>query len=347
MHLRCFCFVLAFSMIETTRTFALSAIRVWDNTLPSETLSILHKQAAQRGLGHHIFKRAKNRNDQDSGLNSPIEQALDDLLTQLNDTSPIVEYWSRQEWKHIEAHADIDELLVRQQQHHQIPMKELSFRHPKNGHVLYLQVGFSVHGPTCLFPTCQFGGDLVRNADQIPVVTVPAVPSRLLRFQGDFLHAVPRPFDIWFRKFVVGVGETEPIEQWGRSVILFNTWEEEHGGPLDVSTINLEKEMTFCFNDRDEAQAISAICQNLDYVNANDIKMWKEMKILQNSNLSSEDGCVDEAIPNYSPAKIWLLGDYPRRKSQSRTVKVAAPEQQMRNALEERSQVYETILEQL
>ena len=238
-------------------------------------------------------------------------------------------------------------------------MKDLTFRYPKNGHVLYLQVGSSVQGPTCLFPTCQFGGDLLRknnnqnnrNNDQIPVVTVPAVPSRLLRFQGDFLHAVPRPFDIWFRKFVVGVGETEPIEEWGRSVILFNTWEEEHDGPLDVLPIDLGKEMEFCNDDGDDAREDSTTCQNLDYMNANAIEEWKEMEIRRNSNLSNIAECdksgADETITDYSPAKIWLLGDYPRRKSQTRTVKVAAPEQQMRTALEERSHVYETILKQL
>ena len=77
--------LLALFIFENTRTFALSthtpSIRVWDNTLPSKTLSILNKQASQRGLGHHIFRRTKIQNDQETVLQSPIEQALDDLLT--------------------------------------------------------------------------------------------------------------------------------------------------------------------------------------------------------------------------------------------------------------------------
>merc|ERR1712071_711691 len=103
---------------------------------------------------------------------SPLEQTLDDLLTKCNDTSPIVEYWSRQEWKHIEAHADIDELLVREQKKQK---EHLTFRYPKHGHVLYLQVGSSVRGPTCLFQTCQSGGDLLSS----PSSTMPSISQRI------------------------------------------------------------------------------------------------------------------------------------------------------------------------
>ena len=312
-------------------------VKVWDNTLRPETVSILHNQASQRGLGHSIFKRSSDRS-----ILSPIEQTLDNLLTSLNDTSPIVEYWSRQEWRHIEAHADIDELLVRDQQKQQTPMNDLTFRFPKNGHVLYLQVGSSVQGPTCLFPKCHFGSDLLGKTDdkndnnEVSVITVPAVPSRLLRFQGDLLHAVPRPADLWFRKFVVGTGETEPEEEWGRSVILFNTWRDEDDGPLNVlpESINEETSVT----DRTKLEARS-------------VEEWQEMPIHQHMsdkimNPDSEDEeCLNnEDEMDYSTAKVWLLGDYARRNCQTRTVKLFAPESQMRKALEDRSTVYETFL---
>jgi len=61
----------------------------------------------------------------------------------------------------------------------------------------------------------------------IEVITVPDVPGRLLRFQGDYLHAVPRPTDVWFLSFVQGVPKYNPEEEWGRSEVLFNTWRDE------------------------------------------------------------------------------------------------------------------------
>jgi hypothetical protein len=40
---------------------------------------------------------------------TPLEAAIDSLLTSINDTSPIVEYWSRKNYINMDAHADIDE----------------------------------------------------------------------------------------------------------------------------------------------------------------------------------------------------------------------------------------------
>jgi hypothetical protein len=71
------------------------------------------------------------------------------------------------------------------------------------------------------------------KSGSVELVTIPAVPGRLLRFEGDSLHAVPRPANLWLLKFVQGAANYEPEEEWGRSVILFNTWDEP---PLDVPT---------------------------------------------------------------------------------------------------------------
>ena len=371
-------------------------VQIWDNTLPTETLAFLHEQASQRGLGHNIFKRSQTKsaiNNKSKKSESiayldnlsltPIEQVLDELLNQLNDTSPIVEYWSRQEWKHIEAHADIDELLVREQQKKN---EKLTFRYPQNGHVLYLQVGSSVRGPTCLFPTCRSGGDLLRSQNTndnsntikeddndiiIPLITVPAVPSRLLRFHGSLLHTVPRPTDLWFRKFVVGTGETEPFEEWGRSVILFNTWNSNYNddddesavGPHDVFPVHNECNT----NNSNDCKAD----QNLDKISVNQKEKWRETPVHSMNTFHSDQNVMEKAshlddelmntkslevqkgVANESDdlemtfdasAKIWLLGDYSRRNCTGRTIKLLASESQLRYALDDDSIAFETFL---
>ena len=109
--------------------------------------------------------------------------------------------YARQEWRSIEAHADVDEFLAKKEDA-EGKGTVTSFRYPVNGHVLYLQKGSQVRGPTCVFPDRRSGGELLREGNDVEVFTVPAVPGRLLRFRGDYLHAVPRPTDLWFLKFI-------------------------------------------------------------------------------------------------------------------------------------------------
>ena len=73
--------------------------------------------------------------------------------------------------------------------------RTLSFQYPDKGHVLYVQVGTNIRGPACLFANATCGGDLLRR-NSVELVTVPALPGRLLQFRGNVLHAVPRPADL-------------------------------------------------------------------------------------------------------------------------------------------------------
>jgi hypothetical protein len=73
--------------------------------------------------------------------------------------------------------------------------RTLSFQYPDKGHVLYVQVGTNIRGPTCLFANATCGGDLLRR-NSVELVTVPALPGRLLQFRGNVLQAVPRPADL-------------------------------------------------------------------------------------------------------------------------------------------------------
>jgi hypothetical protein len=219
--------------------------------------------------GSSIFvHRGRNRSDADQL--TPIEQALDSFLNAYYDHGEddidenenreiVVEYWCRQEHLNLEAHADVDEVWFERSCKRMADAN--GFRYPAIAHVLYLTKPTLGLGPTCVFPP-KVSSDHKNSSitEEIEsVVTIPAVPGRVLRFPGDALHAVPKPADVWFSQND-GVGDNEEDEddeeeegddaeeededdyeidgerddeEWDeeddddeeRSVILFNTWE--------------------------------------------------------------------------------------------------------------------------
>lgn len=291
-------------------------VQVYDNVIPESARDILHIAASKSGLGHKVFTRPISN----PGQHPAIERALDAILSELGDEADdenkqYVEYWTRQEWRHIEAHADVDEHLAKYQDkailNGEMDLNQVRYRYPKNGHVLYLKIGNQVRGPTCIFPDVQSGGDLLTGADdqikETNLVTVPAVNGRLLRFEGNALHSVPRPADLWFLSFVRGAPEHAPEDEWGRSVILFNTWMDEP--PKDVPLHETIPE--------DDLQSL-----------VNDANLWTKVFPKEdddhvcNTEIIEEKGLEsDKAL---SKVKIWLLGNDRRRNHQMRTVNLAA-----------------------
>ncbi|KAL3915653.1 MAG: hypothetical protein SGILL_005546 [Bacillariaceae sp.] len=288
-------------------------ILVWDNVLSPGVCSTLHQTSSRLGLGHRVFSRRGTESAHNSNV---VEQVLDSILKELGDDSEHVEYWTRQEWRSIHAHADVDEYLAKRKS-----AEEADFRYPHMGHVLYLQVGEKVRGPTCVFPHRRSGGELLRPISKesedtsIELVTVPAVEGRLLRFQGDYLHAVPRPTDLWLLSFVQGSPDFSPEEEWGRSVVLFNTWGSNP--PLEVP---IDEKLD------DGVDSGEASCNNLDTWSS---VFAKQRKVETTSSQEEEDKVN---------AKIWLLGDLRRRDHQMQTVKLSAPKS-IRTALFEESHV--------
>lgn len=315
-------------------------VQVWNDVIDVDTQNSLHEASCQIGLGHRVFSRKKKTklrrgdgegdhgrdyDDDDDASRGPtnhIEKTIDDILTELGDTSAFVEYWTRQEWRSIEAHADVDEYLAkRQQKQNQNP----EFRYPDHGHVLYLKVGEKVRGPTCVFPGRRSGGDLLRNIEpsssalasmssssRVELVTVPAVPGRLLRFQGDCLHAVPRPTDLWLLTFVQGAPQFEPESEWGRSVILFNTWSDKPPADVPIS----------CQISTKDDEVVDDSIQTLSSTSCRDKSSWGDESI-DDGPLPSLDG--DDEEEGIS-AKIWLLGDLKRRDHAMKTLKLEAPQ---------------------
>jgi len=342
-YLICIIFYLSPSLaLSSTASTAARETAVFDNVLPEQSCDLLHNDATKVGLGHKAFTRPLiNPNER-----SNIERVLDKILTEIGDVpagndEQYVEYWTRQEWRHIEAHADVDENLAKQQDMELMKNGELAnidestFRYPTNGHVLYLKVGSEVRGPTCVFPSRSSGGALLKpvSGDNhvslgVELITVPAKNGRLLRFEGSALHAVPRPADIWFLSFVKGAAKYTPEEEWGRSVILFNTWTKipPRRVPLD------EKSPSIGSSDDDEVGDGTV----------NDFLSWSETFSYDQRVSSEEEECTaakakDETEPP-KKVKVWLLGNERRRGYPMRTVKLSGSEL-VREALHQTHQV--------
>lgn len=340
--------VKSLSAATTTSSSSSSPVTVYDNVLPKESCDILHEIASKSGLGHKAFSRPLSSSPSLQNLDSPtmIETTLDAILTALGDDSTFVEYWTRQEWRHIEAHADVDEHLAKEQDvsisnnenGDDDSLGPFSFRYPENGHVLYLKIGTKVQGPTCVFPNVQSGGDLILGEDAkqscsgekklTETMIVPAVNGRLLRFQGDALHAVPRPADLWLKSFVVGAPEYHPEEKWGRSVILFNTWKGEPPKNVPLDQNGLE------FSDLQKAPLMQETL-------VNHVQEWDQVT----PNVVN-DNHRGESSESTSGVKIWLLGNERRRGYPMRTVKmkVASSSSSLKEALFESHNVSKVYL---
>ena len=254
-----------------------------------ELLHPLAVDHAERCATSSVFYRNINDDNKTTTL-SPLEVTLDRLLmaleendnnknnndnnkNQLNNSKTTrrvtaVEYWSRQEHLHMDVHCDVDEVQMEQ---------EGTFRYPSYSHVLYLKLPTNgaqqsnqctVPAPTCILLTDQTNrhhddddlnnsnndddddDDHSATTEMTNLVTVPAVVGRLLRFPGNLLHAVPKPYDRWLDDHDVmsTFGYKDVMEEYDddddddddddnddeslRSVLLFNTWEDR--GPLEV-----------------------------------------------------------------------------------------------------------------
>ena len=144
-----------------------------------------------------------------------------------------------------EAHADQDEGTFNKALQSGIP--EPKVRHPLFGHVLYLEQGSEslLEAPTLVFANASTGGDMILKKfnsldqvdmedpwilDNVELLAVPNLPGRLIRFNGNLLHSVPRPANLYLMPSDPRRAKdrrSEP-ELFGRSVLLFNLWPGSH-----------------------------------------------------------------------------------------------------------------------
>ena len=210
-------------------------VSVYENVLKDTNIRYVDGHARLGGLGHSCMDRSlKDCRSNESAAATAVEAAIEVCLHALNDQSRYVEYWWRDEWISLEAHRDIDEMFARSHDG-KSTIKE-KIRYPKNAHVLYLDVGEDVCGPTIVIhddtEDDESDDDSRRSFTRCTVVH--AKQNRLLRFKGDMIHAVPRPQLCYFNPEVGGSNtmiwtrtkrDTVPRPE-RRSVLLFNTWDE-------------------------------------------------------------------------------------------------------------------------
>ena len=101
-------------------------IQAWDGALSAVACDLINEHSTAVNLGHTLFSRHT------TPPRTHLETAIHTLLREVGDDAPFVEYWSRREWKHIEAHADVDERLAAGGGY---------LRYPRHAHVLYLDLG--------------------------------------------------------------------------------------------------------------------------------------------------------------------------------------------------------------
>jgi len=296
-------------------------VLVFDEVFSSQTCQELHQYAVDYQRRSQLAAQTRDasmfqRSSQDSqSYWTPLEFALDSYLTALNDTSPIVEYWTRQRHLNLNVHADLDERLFDCEQVR---------RCPQMGHVLYLDVATAANsrGPTCVFPNQKVGWGYSNNhnkgqqqQEDDNLIIVPAIPGRVLRFPGSAMHGVPFPAHRWLlsEEQEKELGQTEeemeayeqdmaPSDNYGdrqRSVVLFNTWNEP---PQDVLFDN--------YYDHQDTRT------PFEHLKCNPEFQWQSVPIQSTTTTTSQQQQQVENDKNnddYDTVRINLTGKQARR----------------------------------
>ena len=126
-----------------------------------------------------------------------------------------------------------------------------------------------MRGPTVVWNVTK-GGELL-SGEPTEMITVPAVEGRLLRFQGDALHAVPRPADVYWTH-VDGLPDRPETQ---RSVLLFNLW------PTDYLLKDVEiLPSTPNHQDENKEENLMAKTEKGDHHSCNPKSEWKPVEVV-------------------------------------------------------------------
>lgn len=315
-------------------------VQVYDNVFSPEVCEVLRCLALEGTV---------RRNSEDTCLFlrppynvtdlTPLEHAMDSALTALKDPCRTVEYWSRDEHMNLRAHVDIDEIELGENG---------KLRAPSAAHVLYLSVKPDLKGPTCVFPSQRLGwsNDDESNAD-IDLVTIPAVVSRLLRFPGDAVHAVPCPADRWLlseeeennlrmEEMLEEEEEEGLVEEYEdvfddedtdveRAVLLFNTWPNDKPPPTDVD---------MDYADESDTVEERVAEWNSDYgidsalLRCHPKEEWNEQSFLKEPHAKREKDAI---------ARVNLMGGQDRRLLSEDTAKLHVQEKILRRAVNQQT----------
>jgi hypothetical protein len=340
------------------------AVQVYDNTFSSVPCQVIHALATQHAFavnGETTFFRRhggavlhqKEQHGSSSSMLSPLEHVIDSVLTAFNDTTPLVEYWYRDEYMNMYAHVDIDE--QRLEQYGQLAV-------PLHSHVLYLDVNNNNMpynaGPTCIFPSQHVGWNVstATQSQAVDLVICPCVPARILRFVGSAMHSVPYPPDRWMQTVEQELHQqkqeqeedmeedSESLDDWDddddeengkdedecvRSVLLFNTWSDEDGpGPLaSASHLQTTRPSTAQLTDWEEDYGVHA-----ELIRCNPSSVWCKRPVEETTKAISS--------AQSQQLRVGLMGEQNRRLYPDNFALLDGPSvHEMRAALYEESKV--------
>lgn len=206
-------------------------VEVYDNTFTFDNcvkMIKLFSSFKDRKTKLHCYFVRPDKNDNKSlseKYNNPFEYMIDDYLTKIGDTSPMVEYWYRDKWFNIPCHQDLNEYCVEH-------LDEVI--NPNNGHIMYLSDNTN-QAATILF-----------NVDMTAVTLIYPKVGRTVRFNGKSHHAVPNKLSRLFNN-----DNEEPLKNKFRHVLLFNTWNNYIPDPIET-IMKCRIRNTLRFNPKNE-----------------------------------------------------------------------------------------------
>ena len=239
---------------------------------------------------------------------NPHEHLIQSLLEQLGDQSRYIEYWGRAVWRAVPAHSDLDEipLLAKLLSGSEPPRP----RFPLWAHVVYLDIESGVAAPTVLWDD--------EHACMRHVIVVPAVASRLLRFSGSWVHAVPKPAAEHLGEELTEADEVGEEARGGvlRHVLLFNSWPDAPpvGQPSRPSAVVTEV-------DADDGPRYP-IADTLEQAAAKAMPFdqWRPSLILKHGAAADGTSAVMPAAQDRPPSTTALVARLmggPRRRGRS------------------------------
>ena len=299
-------------------SMTLCSVVVYDGAIDQSACNLLDSHLKESGHGHKIFFR-------EFSPKNVVEALIQSLLASVNDISPIVEYWWRDEWLNLELHRDLDERLASQNG---------PVRYPDYAHVLYLSVGKQAIGPTILLRD-SVESDKEGRFDEISIV--PAVAGRLLRFPGKMMHAVPRPplayldpaeggtnVELWTRRRPIDENDPE-CTIFRRSVLLFNTWTDAPSTQTSETTSASTAVVMKGSQDMQMINVASCVCApREEWVNVSSSS--------SHNSIAGSSSSISQPEKSNIRLKIGLLGDVRRRERTERYMSLYAP-QSIKNAL--------------
>jgi len=288
--------------------------------------------------------------DRSSPPRNAHERLIESLLAQLGDASRYVEYWGRKQWQAVPAHSDVDEipLLAPRKPGCAAPRP----RFPLWAHIVYLGIEAGVAAPTMLWSDGADAAAAGSAADAAAVgataaerrlFVVPAVQGRLLRFDGSWVHAVPKPAAEY-----LGAQETAADEEAAargehtyRHVLLFNTWPDGPPEGLEEASANELGSSEAGGEAGDEAGGNSVQAVSVASLAPLPMAEWKATSIHSAAASSvavatPPAATPPAAVPQATTAFVARLMGGPRRRGRSERFRVdtiSAPRDTLLDAL--------------